>query len=74
VEDVEFHRGHSVQGVFEYFDRNEMASAVDHEAAPAEAWRVLNRYGGNKQTSCVGLNQLLQGCEPVHRPNHSSRA
>lgn len=48
-----------------------MASAVDHEAAPTETWPVVNGYGGNELTIYIGLNKLLKGFEPVHRPNNS---
>ena len=50
MEDIQFHGGHAVERAFENVDWHEVASAVDHESAPAETWRVVNRYGGNENS------------------------
>jgi hypothetical protein len=56
VEDVQLNRGHPIQSAFDNVERHEVASAVDHEAAPAKTWSVANRHCGNEITRCIRLD------------------
>ena len=73
MEDVELDRGHAVEGALENFDWHEVASAVDHEAAPAEARRVVNRHDRKERSGGVGLDELLESCEAAASPRPLSR-
>ena len=44
VKDIQLHSRHAVQGPFDYGERLEVSSAVDHEPAPAESGSVLNSH------------------------------
>src|SRR5580704_15510678 len=72
VEDVELNGGHSVEGTSDHVDRHEVASTVDHQAAPTKTWRVVNRHCRNKITGSIGLHELLQSLEAMHGSHHSS--
>jgi hypothetical protein len=66
VEDIELDSGHTVEGALDNGDGLEVAAAVDHEAAPAEAGRVL--YGDSRYevAGVVILHELQEGLEAVH--------
>jgi hypothetical protein len=66
VEDVHFDGGHGVEGALDDADGLEVARAVDHEAAPAEAGRILNGNDGQEEALAVRLNQLQQRFEAAH--------
>lgn len=58
VEDVELDCGHAVERTFEHIHRFEVASAVNHEAPPWEAWRIADGDSGQFVFAPRGLHQL----------------
>ena len=60
VEDVQLHGGHAIEIALDHFDRLEVPSAIDHQAAPAKARRVLNLRRGKYVVGSRLLHKLDQ--------------
>ena len=70
VEDVELNGGHAVEVAFEHVHRLEVPAAVDHQAAPCEPRRIVNRDRREHVVAARRLHELNQRREASHRTDH----
>src|ERR1700759_3249749 len=73
VKDIQLDCGHPVKIAFDDLNGHEVASAVNHEAAPAKTRCVMNRHSGNEISRRVGLYQLSKALETTQGSDYRSR-
>src|SRR5713226_560229 len=63
MEDVHFDRFHAVEITFEDVERDEVAANINHQAAPCEAWMILNRDCGSSEAVGRYFDKLKEGLQ-----------
>ena len=69
MQNIQLHRGHSLQRSFENFHRMEMPCGIDHQPTPGKTRPVGDRNRREIESVPVSFQQLQQRFKTAHRAN-----
>src|SRR5262249_13197184 len=65
VQDIHFHRGHSINVALEHVHRKVVTPDITQQSPPSKAWVVIDDDSGNIKSIRPGLDQLKKGLQAM---------